>query len=136
MESDGESIGKTFWEVELKRLNEGLPRARRPLQELLVEDSPSYTSAAGEVVQMDKGEIKEFSRLVPPQKRGEVSLPIVIMKEAGMKRGTYRIQGTDEEVKAVNAALQRSAGGSFVYRPDILELTRKFPSLIAFGYTL
>lgn len=136
MESDGEGIGKTFWEVELRRLNEGLPRARKSLAELLKDGSPSYANAGGEVVQMDRGEIVDFSTLVPEPKRGGVSLPIVIMKEAALKRGTYRIQGNAEEVKAVNAALRRSTESQFLYRPEVLELSGRFPSLITFGYTL
>lgn len=136
MESDGDGIGKTFWEVELKKLNESLPRARRRLPELLKEESPSYTNAGGEVIHLDKAEVEEFSTLVPPNKRGDVSLPIIIMKEAGLKRGTYRIQGNVEEVRAINAVLKRSADSQFLYRPDVLDLTSRFPSLITFGFTL
>jgi uncharacterized protein (UPF0216 family) len=136
MESDGDGIGKTFWEVELRRLNESLPRVRKGLLALLKEDSPSYTNTGGEVVHLDKAEIEEFSKLVSQQKRGDVSLPIIIMKEAGLKRGTYRIQGNVEEVRAINAVLKRAADSQFLYRPDVLELTGRFPSLITFGYTL
>jgi uncharacterized protein (UPF0216 family) len=136
MESDGNGISKTFWEVELRKLNESLPRIRKALPALLKEETPSYTNAGGEVTQIDKAEVADFSKLVPPQKRGEVSLPIVIIKEASLKRGTYRIQGNAEEIKAVNAALKRSADNQFLFRPEVLELTSRFPSLISFGYTL
>jgi uncharacterized protein (UPF0216 family) len=136
MESDGDGIGKTFWEVELRKLNESLPRVRKGLLDLLKEDSPSYTNTGGEVVRLDKAEIEEFSKLVPLQKRGDVSLPFIIMKEAGLKRGTYRIQGNAEEVRAINSALNRAADSQFLYRPDVLELSSRFPSLITFGYTL
>jgi uncharacterized protein (UPF0216 family) len=136
MESDGDGIGKTFWEVELRRLNEGLPKVRKGLLDLLSEDSPSYTNTGGEVVRLNRAEIEEFSKLIPPQKRSDLSLPIIIMKEAGLKRGTYRIQGNAEEVRAVNAALNRAADSQFLFRPDVLELSSRFPSLITFGYTL
>lgn len=136
MESDGDGISKTFWEVELRRLNEGLPRMRKSLHELLKEDSPSYTNSSGEVVALNRGEIDDFSSFVPQQKRSGVSLPIVIMKDAGLKRGTYRIQGNAEEVKAINTVLKRSAESQFLFRPEVLELSSRFPSLITFGYTL
>ncbi len=136
MESNGEGIGKTFWEVELRRLNEGLPKSRRMLQELLQEASPSYTNAGGEVVQLDKGEVIAFSKLVPSQKLGVVSLPIIVMKESSLKRGTYRIQGNADEVKAVNLALKRSGDSHFLFRPEVIELSSRFPTLITFGYTL
>lgn len=136
MESDGEGISKTFWEVELRRLNEGLPRVRRALPELLGESSPSYTNAGGEAVHLDRAELEAFSRLIPPNKKNDVHLPIIIMKEASLKRGTYRIEGNTEEVKAVNAALHRAKEGQFLFRPEVLELSTRFPSLITFGYTL
>ncbi len=136
MESDGESIGKTFWEVELRRLNEGLPRARRPLSDLLKEDSPAYKNASGESVRLDREEIEEFSKLVPPNRKGEVRLPLIIMKEASLKRGTYRIEGNAEETKAVGAALRKAKEGQFLFRPEVMELCSRFPSLITFGYIL
>lgn len=136
MESDGEGISKTFWEVELRRLNEGLPRTRKSLPQLLEEESPIYTNAAGEAVLLDRAEVEAFSKLVPPNKKNNVRLPLIIMKEASLKRGTYRIEGNPEEVKAVNAALNKLKEDQFLFRPEVLELSTKFPSLITFGYTL
>jgi uncharacterized protein (UPF0216 family) len=136
MESDGEGIGKTFWEVELRRLNEGLPRVRKLLSELLKEGSPTYTNAGGEVIYLNRAEIEEFSRLVPSNKKSDVRLPLIIMKEASLKRGTYRIEGNAEEVRAINAALNKITEGQFLFRPEVLELSTRFPSLITFGYTL
>jgi uncharacterized protein (UPF0216 family) len=136
MESDGEGIGKTFWEVELRRLNEGLPRMRKPLLELLKEETPTYTNAGGEAIHLDRAEIEEFSRLVPSNKKSDVRLPLIIIKESSLKRGTYRIEGNAEEVKAVNAALNKLKEGQFLFRPEVLELSTRFPSLITFGYTL
>jgi uncharacterized protein (UPF0216 family) len=136
MESDGEGISKTFWEVELRRLNEGLPRARKSLSALLHEGSPTYTNTGGEAVQLNKEEIEAFARLVPPNKKSDIRLPLIIMKEASLKRGTYRIEGNAEEVKAVNVALNKMKEDPFLFRPEVLELSTKFPSLITFGYTL
>jgi uncharacterized protein (UPF0216 family) len=126
MHDDTERLSKAFWEIELKSLNDGLPKARKSLSELLNEDYPSYRNVKDE----------EMSKLAPQGKLPEINLPIIVLKEGGSSTGAYQIQGGDLEVKIVNAALKRPSDDRTIYRPEILELAKKFPSLIVFGYRL
>jgi len=134
MEEDEERLSKTFWEVELRKLNDGLPKAKRPLAVLLREEHPSYKNLNNEDISLDKKELMDIARLVPKEKMGEVSLPFVIIKESGSKKGVYLIQGNESERKIINSVLKRAQDNLFIYLPEILELSKKYPSLIVFGF--
>lgn len=134
MQDDAERLSKVFWEVELKSLNDGLPKARKSLSELLNEDHPSYRNIKDEEIFLDKNELQELAKLVPQGKLPDVKLPIIVLKEGGSSKGAFQIQGSEMEVKIVNAALNRPSDERTFYRPEILELSKKFPSLIVFGY--
>ncbi len=131
-EEDHERLSRTFWEVELRKMNDGLPRAKKRLSRLMEEESPSYTTLGGDVNQFNKGELAELARLLPG---ADVELPFVIIKKAGAKKGVYEVSG-DAERETVNRILGRDPGIRAIYRADIYELTRRFPSLITFGFTL
>jgi len=133
-QEDEERLSKTFWEVEMRKLNDGLPKAKRSLAALLREEHPSYKNLNNEDVSLDKKELMEIARLVPREKMGEVSLPFVIIKESGSKRGVYLIQGNETERKVINSVLKRAQDNRFIYLPEILELSKKYPSLIVFGF--
>jgi len=134
MEEDEERLSKTFWEVELRKLNDGLPKAKRPLAVLLREEHPSYKNLNNEDISLDKKELMDIARLVPKEKMGEVSLPFVIIKESGSKKGVYLIQGNESERKIINSVLKRAQDNRFIYLTEILELSKKYPSLIVFGF--
>jgi uncharacterized protein (UPF0216 family) len=134
MQDDTERLSRAFWEVELKNLNDGLPKVRKSLSELLNEDCPSYRNVKDEAISFDKKELQELAKLVPQGKLPDVNLPIIVLKEGGSSKGAYQIQGGEMDVKIVNAALKRPSDDRTIYRPEILELAKKFPSLIIFGY--
>lgn len=134
MQDDAERLSKVFWDVELKSLNDGLPKATKSLSELLNEDHPSYRNVKDEEIFLDKTELQELAKLVPQGKLPDVNLPIVVLKEGGSSKGAFQIQGSEIERKIVNAALKRPSDERAFYRPEILELAKKFPSLIVFGY--
>ena len=134
MQEDDEGIGKVFWEVELRKLNDALPKSRRPISEALADNNPSYTSLAGESILMDRGEIEQIAKLAPNLRDGEVRLPFVIIKEGSEKKGVYRVDGNAAEIKTINAALGKDSANKFIYRPEIMELCKKFPTLIVFGF--
>jgi uncharacterized protein (UPF0216 family) len=136
MEEDSDRLSKAFWEVELKSLNDGLPKSRKSLSELLGEDHPSYRNVKEEEISLDKKELKELAKFAPQGKLSDVNIPIIVLKEGGSSKGAYQIQGSELEVKIVNAALKRPSDDRTIYKPEILELTKKFPSLIVFGYRL
>lgn len=137
MEEKAPDASRIFWEVELKKLNESLPRERRHISELLIEPKPLYRSLSGEEVLMNREEVSEFAKAIPKEKLGLVRLPIVIVREASMKRGSYLIDGNEVEIEAVNRVLDRPPyDNKYLFRPDVMELIRRFPTIIAFGFIM
>ncbi|MDH5811641.1 MAG: DUF61 family protein [Candidatus Verstraetearchaeota archaeon] len=134
MMEDEDRLAKILWEVELKRLNESLPKVRKPLSSLLEENEPHYTTVIGERVTFNKAELKDVASLVPKDSLASISLPILIIKEWGSKKGVYTIQGNESERALINAILKKPRENRYVYLPDILELSKRIPSLIVFGF--
>ncbi|GEM_PF-599113 len=129
-------LSKVFLEVELKNLNDGLPKIRRPLTELISEQSPSYVAASGEHVIFDRGDLLALSKIVPPEKCNEIRLPIVIYKEADSKRGVYTIDGNDAEISLLAKILRKDPPSKYLFRPDVYELGKLHPTIFALGFTL
>ncbi|MGQ9759329.1 MAG: DUF61 family protein [Candidatus Methanomethylicaceae archaeon] len=133
MEED-DRLSKILWEVELKKLNESLPKIRKPLSSLLTEKDPFYTTLIDEKIPLNKNEIEDITSLLPRDKLDSVSLPIVIIKEWGSKKGVYTIQGNDLERGIINTILKKPKDNRYVYLPEIPELSKRIPSLIVFGF--
>lgn len=134
MMSEEDRLTKLLWEVELKKLNENLPKARKPLSALLLEEDPHYVTITNEKVSFNKDELKEFSSYLSEEERKYVNLPIVIVKEAGSRKGTFTILGNPLEIAVVNRILRKEETDKFIFLPEIVEIVGKFPTLIAFGY--
>ncbi|MCS7098635.1 MAG: DUF61 family protein [Candidatus Methanomethyliaceae archaeon] len=132
--SEEERLTKLLWEVELKRLNENLPKTRKPLFSLLTEEDPHYITIANEKASFDKEELKKLSSYLSEEEQKIVHLPIVIVKEFGSKKGVFTIIGNAIEIAAVNRILKREETNKFIFLPEVIELTGKLPSLIAIGY--
>ncbi len=128
---------KLLWEVELKKLNESLPRERRRFSDLSNESRPAYKNLAGETVYFNKEELEEFAKAIPKGGSSMIRLPIVIVRESALKKGTYLVDGNEFEVEAVNRLLDRPPyNNRYLFRPEVLELTKRFPSIITFGFII
>ncbi|MDH5806332.1 MAG: DUF61 family protein [Candidatus Methanomethylicaceae archaeon] len=134
MMNEEDRLTKLFWEIELKRLNENLPKTRKPLSNLLIEEDPHYINMANEKVSFNKNELKELSSYLSEEECKYVNLPIVIVKESGSKRGVFTILGNPLEIAVINRVLKKEETDKFIFLPEIIELIGKFPSLITFGY--
>ncbi|MEM4706948.1 MAG: DUF61 family protein [Candidatus Methanomethylicaceae archaeon] len=132
--NEEDRLTKLFWEIELKRLNENLPKTRKPLSNLLIEEDPHYINMANEKVSFNKNELKELSSYLSEEECKYVNLPIVIVKESGSKRGVFTILGNPLEIAVINRVLKKEETDKFIFLPEIIELIGKFPSLITFGY--
>jgi uncharacterized protein (UPF0216 family) len=88
----------------------------------------------GERVAFNRAELEDIASLVPKDKQPSISLPILIVKEWGTKKGVYTIQGNESERALINAILKKPIDNRYVYLPDILELSKRIPSLIVFGF--
>lgn len=132
---DTESISKAFLDVELKGLNSSLPKERRPLSELLSETSPFFITISGDRISFNSSELQSISKLSPPGRLSTIHLPIVIMKEAGAKRGIYAIAGNDDEVALLAKLLGKDRPDRFIFRPDVLELGTRYPTIFVLGFS-
>lgn len=134
LEDEGESLGKAFFEVELRKINDSLPRSRRPILELSNEASPSYTNLAGETITMNPREIGDLLKKFSHDLLEGVRLPIVILKESSAKKGIFLIDGNDSEKELVCSLIGKSPVNKYLYRPEIMDLCTRYPSLITFGF--
>jgi uncharacterized protein (UPF0216 family) len=134
MEKDDDKLNRTFFDIEIKKLNDALPKSRRSLLELLKETHPSYTNLGGEVVELDRKELNDIAKLVREDKRGGIYLPFIIIRETAFRKGEFLIQGNDAEVEVVNSVLRHQSNSRTIFRPDVIELTKTCPTLIVFGY--
>lgn len=132
---DSERISKAFLDVELKGLNSSLPKERRPLSELLSETSPSFITLSGDQIRFNLSELQSISKLVSPGRLDAIRLPIVIMKEAGTKRGVYTVAGNDYELSLLARLLVKDSLDKFIFRPDILELGTHYPTIFVLGFS-
>jgi uncharacterized protein (UPF0216 family) len=134
MEENEERLTKLFWEIEIKKINESLPKFRKPISLLLNEEDPHYITINNEKISFDKKEIEVFSSFASRVELNSISLPIVIIKEWESKKGVYKILGNELEIRLVNRILERPEDANYIYLPEILELFKKFPSLFVLGY--
>ncbi len=134
MAEEEDRLSKILWEVELKKLNESLPKTRKPLSSLLTESDPGYTTLNNEQVTFNKDELADVASLVPKDNLESVAFPIVIIKEWGCKKGVYTIQGNESERGLINKILNKPKDNRYIYLPEILELSKRIPSLIVFGF--
>ncbi|MCC6013172.1 MAG: DUF61 family protein [Candidatus Verstraetearchaeota archaeon] len=134
MEENEERLTKLFWELEIKKLNESLPKFRKPISLLLSEEDPHYITITNEKISFNKKEIEEFSSFASKDELKSIFLPIVIVKEWESKKGTYKILGNKLEIKLINKILERPEDAEYIYLPEIIELFKRFPSLFVLGY--
>jgi uncharacterized protein (UPF0216 family) len=143
MESD--RFTTTVLRNDLRRLNSHLPKNRRPLDELLAEDSPRVPSVSGHVIKMKKQELLDLSSSIPNLERSKIRLPIILLRRTDLGPGAFVVLGDPYEEYAVSI-LSGSFTGTFdeyrrrgstaltIYKPQVSLLLRKFHSLITVGF--
>jgi len=132
---------------ELRKLNTHLPKNRKTLRELLIENEPSVSTVGGEKAIMKKSEVEALSAELPDALRDKVRLPIVLLRRRELGPGAFTLLGDDYEEFALSKVLgeyngtledfQRSRDSATVfYKPQVSELTRRFHSLVVVGFGL
>ena len=75
-----------------------------PLSELLEMDTPHFSSVDSLIsVYFDKHELERIAKIVPAKYRGELRLPIILLRRVGRYEESYKVVGT----KLENMLLQR-----------------------------
>jgi uncharacterized protein (UPF0216 family) len=130
---------------EFRKLNSHLPRIRRPLEELLAEDSPEVPTVSGHSMRMKRSELELLSRSLPPEAPHRVRLPFVLLRRRDMGIGAFTVLGDPYEEYAVSVLVEAFKGTyeefkihrttvTTIYRPQVSMLLRQFHSLIVVGF--
>jgi uncharacterized protein (UPF0216 family) len=129
---------------EIRKLNAHLPKQRRPLGELLTASDPTVETVDGTSILIKKTELEELARIVPKERHDQVKLPIIILRTMELGKSTYTVAGSPIEEFTVRkilgttdasfSYLYRSQPPFILYRPQVVELLRKFHSLFVIGF--
>ena len=131
---------------EIRKLNLHLPKGRKSLSMLLEEKEPSVESVDGKPLPIERSELVELERIVPPEMQSRLMLPIVIMRRTDLGRGAFEVFGGSAEHFVVRKILgleesgeRKAEGGgglTLIYRPQVQELRRRFRTVTAVGFSV
>lgn len=80
----------------LQTLNRHLPKKRKTLKELLLEDKPSIKSMDDSTHSFDKKELGKIASMIPEWEHDKLRLPIYLEMSSSMERGAIKISGRIE----------------------------------------
>lgn len=129
---------------ELRKLNTHLPKQRRTLSELLAGKDPTVEAADGSLIVLKQSELDELAKVVPVEYHNRVRLPIIILRRMELGRSIYTVSGEPVEQFTVKKILgltnenyyqmYRDQETLFLYRPQVIELIRRFHTLVVIGF--
>jgi uncharacterized protein (UPF0216 family) len=129
---------------ELRKLNTHLPKQRRNLSELLLLKDPTLEATDGSSIVLKTTDLEELAKVVPPEYQDRVKLPIIILRRMELGKSVYTVTGERVEEFTVKKILgltndefyqmYRNQDPTFLYRPQVTELLRKFHSLFVIGF--
>lgn len=129
---------------ELRKLNTHLPKQRRTLSELLKSADPTVEAVDGSAIVFKKSELEELAAIVPTEYQDRLKLPIIVLRRMEMGKSVYTVSGERVEEFTVRKILDmtnesyhqmyKDEESTFLYRPQVSELLRKFHSLIVVGF--
>jgi uncharacterized protein (UPF0216 family) len=131
---------------ELQKLNAHLPKERHTLAELLKLNDPTVEAVDGSSILLKSEELRDVAKIVPEQYRDRIKLPFVIIRRMDLGKSVYVVSGDRIEDFAVQKILGNTNDDfhdlykhreqTFLYRPHLTELLRRFHSLVVIGFGL
>ena len=131
---------------EIRKLNTHLPKHRRTMSELMKSTDPTIEAVDGTSILLRTVEMEELSRIVPMEYQDRLKLPIVILRRMEFGKSTYTVSGEPIEEFTVKKILGETTAdfhqmyldweSFFLYRPQVVELLRKYHSLFVIGFGL
>ena len=131
---------------EIRKLNTHLPKNRRTMRDLMKGTDPTIEAVDGTLILLRTVEIEELSRIVPREYQDRLKLPIVILRRIELGKSTYTVGGETIEEFTVKKILGETDADFhqmymdrelfFLYRPQIVELLRRYHSLFVIGFGL
>jgi uncharacterized protein (UPF0216 family) len=141
------NLDRTFDAIlghELRKLNTHLPKQRRKLSELLSSDDPTVEAADGSSIVLKTAELEELANIVPKEYHDQVKLPFTILRRMELGRSVYTVTGDKIEQFTLKKILGTATNdfqhiykeneSAFFYRPQVVELIRRFHSLVVIGF--
>ena len=129
---------------ELRKLNTHLPKQRRLMSELLGSTAPTVEAVDGSSIVLKTSELKELVNIVPREYHDQVKLPFIILRRMELGRSVYTVTGDRIEEFVIKKILGTTANDFqhmyrenepvFLYRPQVVELIRRFHSLVLIGF--
>jgi len=129
---------------ELRKLNTHLPKQRRSLSELLKMKEPAVKATDGSDIILNKSDLDDLGKIVPAEYQDRVKLPIIVLRRMELGRSIYTVSGERVEEFTVRKILgltneeyyqmYKDQEATFLYRPQVTELNRRFHSLIVIGF--
>jgi uncharacterized protein (UPF0216 family) len=129
---------------EIRRLNTHLPKRRLALSELLKTADPTLETADGSPTLLKSSELQELAKIVPKEFQDRLKLPIIVLRRTELGKSVYTVSGERVEeftVKRILGMTQedyqhmyKERDPTFLYRPQVSELLRRFHSLIVIGF--
>ena len=94
---------------EIRRLNNHLPKQRRPLRDLLAQDNdPTVETVDGTSLLLRRVEIQELAKIVPEEHHTRLRIPFIILRRMEMGRSIYTVVGDQIEAFTVQKILGRT----------------------------
>jgi uncharacterized protein (UPF0216 family) len=131
---------------EIRKLNTHLPRHRQTMSDLMKSSDPTIEAVDGTSILLRTDELEELSRIVPREYQDRLKLPIVILRRMEFGKSTYTVSGEPIEEFTVKKILGETNAdfhqmymdreSFFLYRPQVVELLRKYHSLFVIGFGL
>jgi uncharacterized protein (UPF0216 family) len=129
---------------ELRKLNTHLPKQRRSLTELLKIKDPTVEATDGSAIVLKRSDLDEVAKIVPAEYQDRLMLPIIIIRRMDLGRSIYTVSGERVEEFTVKKILgltndeyyqmYKDQEPSYLYRPQVTELLRKFHSIFAIAF--
>lgn len=122
---------------ELNKMNLHLPKQRISLKEALESTRPQVATRDGNVHRFKREELDFLAGVVPEVDWGRLQLPILIVLDPKLGRGTARITGEAETLAISQILGKKSTGGELlIYRPDVTIVRRKLPTATQYLFML
>ena len=108
-------------------LNRHLPRQRKNLQELLLEDKPHVVGGDGNRHRFKKNELERISNIIPLKDHSRLKLPIYLEIES-QTSGARVSGGLELKIVCNILGLDDCGREIFIYRPDLRIIRRELPT--------
>jgi len=139
-----ERVFDTVLKEEIRKLNTHLPRERKTLEKLLIEDDPHVEAIDGSRIPFKKEELVELARIVPKEFHKKIRLPFLILRRMDLGKSIYVVSGSKLDEFTVKKMLElttlpfeqfeKDEEVPYLYKPYVSQLVREFHSLIVIGF--